>query len=80
LLLYRVTGFDVISAMSIIYARQLTHLPGMVAALTPLPVIDVPVQTSTLTGVDSLYNIVQMPRGVPVATEAIGPNFVDESF
>jgi 5-(carboxyamino)imidazole ribonucleotide mutase len=48
------------------------HLPGMVAALTPLPVIGVPVKTSTLQGVDSLYSIVQMPRGIPVATVAIG--------
>ena len=48
------------------------HLPGMVAALTPLPVIGVPIQTSTLSGIDSLYSIVQMPRGVPVATVAIG--------
>ncbi|WP_338461451.1 5-(carboxyamino)imidazole ribonucleotide mutase [Synechococcus elongatus IITB7] len=48
------------------------HLPGMVAALTPLPVIGVPVQTRTLQGVDSLYSIVQMPAGIPVATVAIG--------
>lgn len=48
------------------------HLPGMVAAMTPLPVIGVPVKTSTLSGVDSLYSIVQMPRGIPVATVAIG--------
>jgi 5-(carboxyamino)imidazole ribonucleotide mutase len=48
------------------------HLPGMVAALTPLPVIGVPVKTSTLQGVDSLYSIVQMPSGIPVATVAIG--------
>ncbi|GBG25421.1 Phosphoribosylaminoimidazole carboxylase [Hondaea fermentalgiana] len=48
------------------------HLPGMVAALTPLPVIGVPVKTSTLNGQDSLLSIVQMPRGVPVATVAIG--------
>ena len=48
------------------------HLPGMVAALTPLPVIGVPVKTSALSGVDSLYSIVQMPRGIPVATVAIG--------
>lgn len=48
------------------------HLPGMVAALTPLPVIGVPVKTSTLSGVDSLYSIVQMPGGIPVATVAIG--------
>jgi 5-(carboxyamino)imidazole ribonucleotide mutase len=48
------------------------HLPGMVAALTPLPVIGVPVKTSTLSGIDSLYSIVQMPGGIPVATVAIG--------
>jgi 5-(carboxyamino)imidazole ribonucleotide mutase len=48
------------------------HLPGMVASLTPLPVIGVPVKTSTLSGIDSLYSIVQMPRGIPVATVAIG--------
>ncbi|GES86219.1 phosphoribosylaminoimidazole carboxylase [Rhizophagus clarus] len=47
------------------------HLPGMVAALTPLPVIGVPVKGKILDGVDSLYSIVQMPRGVPVATVAI---------
>ena len=48
------------------------HLPGMVASLTPLPVIGVPVATRQLKGVDSLYSIVQMPRGIPVATVAIG--------
>jgi 5-(carboxyamino)imidazole ribonucleotide mutase len=48
------------------------HLPGMVAALTPLPVIGVPVTTRQLQGVDSLYSIVQMPAGIPVATVAIG--------
>ena len=48
------------------------HLPGMVAAQTLLPVIGVPVKTSTLGGQDSLLSIVQMPRGVPVATQAIG--------
>lgn len=48
------------------------HLPGMVAALTPLPVIGVPVPSRHLQGVDSLYSIVQMPTGVPVATVAIG--------
>ncbi|MCC2601547.1 5-(carboxyamino)imidazole ribonucleotide mutase [Sphingopyxis yananensis] len=48
------------------------HLPGMVASMTRLPVLGVPVQTSTLSGVDSLYSIVQMPGGVPVATFAIG--------
>lgn len=48
------------------------HLPGMVAALTPLPVIGVPMPTRYLQGVDSLYSIVQMPNGIPVATVAIG--------
>ena len=48
------------------------HLPGMIAAHTVVPVIGVPVQTATLHGVDSLLSIVQMPRGVPVATVAIG--------
>lgn len=48
------------------------HLPGMVASKTILPVIGVPVKTSTLSGVDSLYSIVQMPGGIPVATVAIG--------
>jgi 5-(carboxyamino)imidazole ribonucleotide mutase len=48
------------------------HLPGMLAANTPLPVIGVPVPTTNLNGLDSLLAIVQMPRGVPVATVAIG--------
>lgn len=48
------------------------HLPGMVAALTPLPVIGVPVSSRHLQGIDSLYSIVQMPGGIPVATVAIG--------
>ncbi|NET90101.1 MAG: 5-(carboxyamino)imidazole ribonucleotide mutase [Kamptonema sp. SIO1D9] len=48
------------------------HLPGIVASLTPLPVIGVPVATRHLQGIDSLYSIVQMPRGIPVATVAIG--------
>jgi 5-(carboxyamino)imidazole ribonucleotide mutase len=48
------------------------HLPGMVASLTPLPVIGVPVPTRHLQGLDSLYSIVQMPGGIPVATVAIG--------
>jgi 5-(carboxyamino)imidazole ribonucleotide mutase len=48
------------------------HLPGMVASKTLLPVIGVPVRTRALSGVDSLYSIVQMPRGYPVATMAIG--------
>lgn len=47
------------------------HLPGMTAAMTVLPVIGVPVQTKTLSGVDSLYSICQMPPGIPVATVAI---------
>lgn len=49
------------------------HLPGMMASKTRIPVIGVPVQTKALSGVDSLYSIVQMPRGFPVATMAIGP-------
>lgn len=48
------------------------HLPGMMASKTRLPVIGVPVQTKALSGVDSLYSILQMPRGFPVATMAIG--------
>ncbi|AFY68280.1 5-(carboxyamino)imidazole ribonucleotide mutase [Geitlerinema sp. PCC 7407] len=48
------------------------HLPGMVAALTPLPVVGVPVSSRQLQGIDSLYSIVQMPAGIPVATVAIG--------
>lgn len=47
------------------------HLPGMVAAITTLPVIGVPVQSKTMSGIDSLYSIVQMPGGIPVATVAI---------
>jgi 5-(carboxyamino)imidazole ribonucleotide mutase len=49
------------------------HLPGMLAAKTTLPVLGVPVQSKALSGVDSLHSIVQMPKGVPVATFAIGP-------
>jgi 5-(carboxyamino)imidazole ribonucleotide mutase len=48
------------------------HLPGMTASMTPLPVLGVPVQSKALSGMDSLYSIVQMPAGVPVATFAIG--------
>jgi len=48
------------------------HLPGMLASLTPVPVIGVPVVTGSLDGMDSLLSIVQMPAGVPVATVAIG--------
>ncbi|MDG1288782.1 MAG: 5-(carboxyamino)imidazole ribonucleotide mutase [Lentibacter algarum] len=49
------------------------HLPGMMASKTRVPVVGVPVQTKALSGVDSLYSIVQMPKGFPVATMAIGP-------
>jgi 5-(carboxyamino)imidazole ribonucleotide mutase len=49
------------------------HLPGMTAAKTRVPVLGVPVQSRTLSGIDSLLSIVQMPKGVPVATFAIGP-------
>ncbi|MBN9335094.1 5-(carboxyamino)imidazole ribonucleotide mutase [Devosia sp.] len=48
------------------------HLPGMIAAMTPLPVFGVPVRSKALSGMDSLYSIVQMPGGVPVGTLAIG--------
>ena len=51
------------------------HLPGMIAAYTELPVIGVPVPLGTLSGQDALYSIVQMPKGVPVATVAIGNAF-----
>ncbi|NDG74902.1 MAG: 5-(carboxyamino)imidazole ribonucleotide mutase [Synechococcaceae bacterium WB8_1B_136] len=61
-------GFQVIIAG----AGGAAHLPGMVASLTTLPVIGVPVQTRALSGVDSLHSIVQMPAGIPVATVAIG--------
>ena len=61
-------GFKVIIAG----AGGAAHLPGMVASLTTLPVIGVPVQTRALNGVDSLHSIVQMPAGIPVATVAIG--------
>lgn len=49
------------------------HLPGMIASKTTLPVVGVPIKSSTLNGIDSLLSIVQMPAGVPVATMAIGP-------
>lgn len=60
-------GYQVIIAG----AGKAAHLPGMCAALFPLPVIGVPMKTSDLGGVDSLYSIVQMPSGIPVATVAI---------
>ncbi len=61
-------GFKVIIAG----AGKAAHLPGMCAAIFPMPVIGVPMKTSDLGGLDSLYSIVQMPSGVPVATVAIG--------
>jgi len=64
----RERGFMVIVAG----AGGAAHLPGMVASLTTLPVIGVPVQSRALSGVDSLHSIVQMPAGIPVATVAIG--------
>lgn len=60
-------GFDVIIAA----AGGAAHLPGVIAAHTVLPVIGVPMQTQSLGGLDSLYSIVQMPRGIPVACMAI---------
>ena len=64
----REEGFAVIVAG----AGGAAHLPGMIAALTTLPVLGVPVESKALAGVDSLYSIVQMPAGVPVGTLAIG--------
>lgn len=61
-------GFDVIIAG----AGGAAHLPGMLAAKTLVPVFGVPVQSAALNGVDSLYSIVQMPKGIPVGTLAIG--------
>jgi 5-(carboxyamino)imidazole ribonucleotide mutase len=61
-------GFKVVIAG----AGGAAHLPGMTAALTPLPVLGVPVESRSLSGVDSLYSIVQMPAGIPVGTLAIG--------
>jgi len=61
-------GFKVIIAG----AGGAAHLPGMVASMTHLPVLGVPVQSKALSGVDSLHSIVQMPKGIPVATFAIG--------
>ena len=64
----KASGFKVILAG----AGGAAHLPGMTAALTELPVFGVPVESKTLSGIDSLYSIVQMPAGVPVGTLAIG--------
>lgn len=61
-------GFKVVIAG----AGGAAHLPGMVAALTSLPVFGVPVQSKAMSGLDSLYSIVQMPAGIPVGTLAIG--------
>ena len=61
-------GFKVIIAG----AGGAAHLPGMISSMTTLPVIGVPIQTKTLNGIDSLLSILQMPKGVPVATMAIG--------
>ena len=60
-------GFKVIIAG----AGGAAHLPGMIASLTPLPVIGVPVKSKALSGIDSMYSILQMPAGIPVATVAI---------
>jgi 5-(carboxyamino)imidazole ribonucleotide mutase len=64
----KAAGFKVIIAG----AGGAAHLPGVTAALTPLPVFGVPVESKALSGVDSLYSIVQMPPGIPVGTLAIG--------
>lgn len=64
----RDNGFEIIIAA----AGGAAHLPGVVASLTTLPVIGVPMPTSDLGGVDALYAIVQMPAGIPVATVAVG--------
>jgi 5-(carboxyamino)imidazole ribonucleotide mutase len=64
----KAAGFQVIIAG----AGGAAHLPGMTAAMTPLPVFGVPVESKALSGVDSLYSIVQMPAGIPVGTLAIG--------
>ena len=60
-------GYDIIAG-----AGGAAHLPGMVASMTTLPVIGVPIESKSLKGLDSLLSIVQMPGGIPVATTAIG--------
>ncbi len=67
----RERGIEVIIAG----AGGAAHLPGMTASLTDLPVIGVPIPSRYLNGVDSLYSIVQMPKGIPVATVAIGNSY-----
>jgi 5-(carboxyamino)imidazole ribonucleotide mutase len=69
---YGKTAFERGLKVIIAGAGGAAHLPGMIASATHLPVIGVPVKTSTMNGIDSLYSIVQMPPGVPVATVAIG--------
>jgi 5-(carboxyamino)imidazole ribonucleotide mutase len=69
---YASTAVDRGLELIIAGAGGAAHLPGMVAAQTVLPVIGVPIQSAALNGLDSLLSIVQMPRGVPVATVAIG--------
>ena len=64
----RTNGYDVIIAG----AGGAAHLPGMVASMTTIPVIGVPIESKSLKGLDSLLSIVQMPGGIPVATTAIG--------
>jgi 5-(carboxyamino)imidazole ribonucleotide mutase len=61
-------GLEVIIA----FARRAAHLPGVIASLTSLPVIGIPVESRELRGMDSLFSILQMPPGVPVATVAVG--------
>src|SRR5215218_1398870 len=69
---YAATAIDRGLEVIIAGAGGAAHLPGMVAAQTVLPVIGVPIQSAALNGIDSLLSIVQMPKGVPVATVAIG--------
>lgn len=64
----KAAGFRVIIAG----AGGAAHLPGMTASMTPLPVFGVPIESKSLSGIDSLYSIVQMPAGIPVGTLAIG--------
>ena len=68
---YAKTAIDRDLSVIIAGAGGSAHLPGMIAAITTLPVIGVPIQTRALGGIDSLYSIVQMPPGIPVATVAI---------
>jgi len=68
---YATTAIDRGISVIIAGAGGAAHLPGMAASLTTLPVIGVPIKTKSLGGVDSLYSIVQMPAGIPVATVAI---------